>query len=67
MSVDAQRLQRRGRLAVVLTAGAATLVAFALLSLAIGSKNLSIGEVWNGLLAADGSRESIIVWQLRMP
>ncbi|CAD5990526.1 iron ABC transporter permease [Agreia sp. COWG] len=67
MSVDAQRLQRRGRLAVVLTAGAATLVAFALLSLAIGSKNLSLGEVWNGLLSADGSRESIIVWQLRMP
>ena len=67
MSVDTQRLQRRGRLAVVLTAGAATLVVFALLSLAIGSKNLSLGEVWNGLLSADGSRESIIVWQLRMP
>ncbi|PXA68868.1 iron ABC transporter permease [Cryobacterium arcticum] len=39
----------------------------ALLSLAVGSKDLGLNEVWTGLLAADGSRESIIIWQLRMP
>lgn len=55
------------RVVACLVAGCALVVLLALLSLAIGSKSLSIGEVWSGLLAGDGSRESIIVWQLRMP
>ncbi|WP_323743435.1 FecCD family ABC transporter permease [Agreia pratensis] len=67
MSVYRAERTRRIRLPVALIAGVTVLVLFTVLSLAIGSKNLSIGEAWNGLLAADGSRESIIVWQLRMP
>jgi len=64
---EKSRRSHAGRVVACLVAGCALVVLLALLSLAIGSKNLSIGEVWSGLLAGDGSRESIIVWQLRMP
>ena len=67
MGDETSRRSRAGRVVACLVAGCALVVLLAVLSLAIGSKNLSIGEVWSGLLAGDGSRESIIVWQLRMP
>lgn len=67
-SPEGPAIRRRGvRVGVVLVAGVAVVTVLALVSLAIGSNNLSLGQVWTGLLAADGSRESIIVWQLRMP
>ncbi len=51
--------------AVAIWAVAITLCIF--LSLAIGSKPLSFPEVWHGLSTIDETRESIIVWQLRIP
>ncbi|WP_369374514.1 FecCD family ABC transporter permease [Promicromonospora sp. Populi] len=59
--------RRRFRLTGALLVGIGAIVVLGLLSLSIGSNNLSIGEVWTGLTTADGSRASIIVWQLRMP
>lgn len=41
-----------------------------LVSLAVGSRDLSLGEAWAGLVAQDAARPtvpSIIVWELRMP
>ena len=67
MGVYRAERSHRIRLSAALIVGVAALLVFTLLSLAIGSKNLSLDEVWNGLLAANGSRESIIVWQLRIP
>lgn len=43
------------------------LLVLAVASLAVGSRPLAVSEVLHGLIAADGSAESIIVWQLRMP
>ncbi|WP_246180379.1 FecCD family ABC transporter permease [Kocuria coralli] len=59
--------RRRGVAAGVFLLGAGIVVLLFFLSLAIGSKPLSFPDVWHGLTTMDGSRESIIVWQLRMP
>lgn len=45
----------------------ATLAVAVLLSLALGSNPLSIGEVWQGFWAHDDSNASSIVWGLRGP
>ncbi len=52
---------------IVAAAGLALLAVLIALSLAIGSNPLGIGQVWDGLIRQDGSRASLIVWQLRMP
>lgn len=59
--------RHRGVSLAVVLGGLALLAALMLLSLAVGSKPLTPAEVWQGLTAIDESRESIIVWQLRMP
>lgn len=59
--------RRRVRVSAALSIGAVTVAVLALVGLAVGSKDLGLAEVWSGLLAADDSRASIIVWQLRMP
>lgn len=43
------------------------LVALCGLSLAVGTRPLSLGEVWSGLFQPAETAQSIIVWQLRMP
>ncbi|WP_256624034.1 FecCD family ABC transporter permease [Actinomyces denticolens] len=47
--------------------GAVILALLVVLSLAIGSRQLGLGETVHGLLAHDRSVPSIIVWRLRMP
>lgn len=47
--------------------GVGILVLLVVASLAVGSHPLSPAQVWAGLLGQDGSRESLIVWQLRVP
>lgn len=61
------RHSRGVRLLSVASVGLLMLCLFVVLSLAIGSKNLSFTEVIHGLFAHDNSRESLIVWQLRLP
>lgn len=51
----------------VLGGGLLALGGLVLLSLALGSNPIGIDEAWRGLVHPDGSREAIIVWQLRMP
>ncbi|WP_406403504.1 FecCD family ABC transporter permease [Streptomyces uncialis] len=36
-------------------------------SLAVGANELSAGQVWTGFRQRDGSQESVIVWDLRVP
>ncbi len=60
-------LPRGARMACVASVGLLMLCLLVVLSLAIGSKNLSATEVFHGLFAHDNSRESLIVWQLRFP
>lgn len=60
-------LPRGARMACVASVGLLMLCLLVVLSLAIGSKNLSASEVIHGLFAHDNSRESLIVWQLRFP
>ncbi|MET8151264.1 FecCD family ABC transporter permease [Actinoplanes sp. NPDC049668] len=50
-----------------LAAGIAVLVAAVALSIAIGSRNVGLGTVWQVLWHPDGSAESVIVHQLRLP
>ena len=38
-----------------------------LLSLAIGSRGLTLSEAWTGLIGHDQTVNSIVVWRLRMP
>lgn len=38
-----------------------------LLSLAIGSRGLTLSEAWTGLISHDQTVNSIVVWRLRMP
>lgn len=70
-SPPTRRSSRRGRRTARVTAatvgGLGLLALLGLVSLAVGSKDLTLAEAWRGLLAHDGSRESIIVWKLRMP
>lgn len=51
----------------VAVVGILLIILLVLLSLAIGSKNLSTTELFHGLLNHDGSRESLIIWKLRFP
>jgi len=51
----------------VLGGGLLALGVLVLLSLALGSNPIGVDEAWRGLIHPDGSREAIIVWQLRMP
>jgi iron complex transport system permease protein len=45
----------------------AVLVAICLLSVAVGTKNIPLGEVWNGLFAYDDSNNAVIIRELRVP
>jgi iron complex transport system permease protein len=38
-----------------------------LLSIGVGARPISLDVVWRALIAPDGGRDAIIVWQLRMP
>ncbi|WP_194785606.1 FecCD family ABC transporter permease [Actinomyces haliotis] len=44
-----------------------TLLVLLLASLALGSRDLTLGQAWHGLLAHDTSVPAVIVWQLRLP
>ncbi|WP_328608895.1 iron ABC transporter permease [Amycolatopsis sp. NBC_00345] len=63
------RLGRRTALRVGgLGVGVLVLALLLSLSLAVGTRGIPLGSVWTALLnPGDGTRESIIVWQLRMP
>ena len=64
----AGRLAARRRRIGSTAAGIAVLLAGLIaLSVCIGSNPLSPTEVWSGLTGPGGTREAIIVWQLRMP
>lgn len=43
------------------------LAALCLVSISVGTEYIPIGRVWHGLLQADGSTESVIVRELRLP
>ncbi|OZE97014.1 Fe(3+)-siderophore ABC transporter permease [Rhodococcus sp. 15-2388-1-1a] len=43
------------------------LAALCLVSISVGTEYIPIGEVWHGLFVADGSTESVIVRELRLP
>ncbi|MEU4221825.1 iron chelate uptake ABC transporter family permease subunit [Actinoplanes sp. NPDC026623] len=58
---------RSGRRWAGLAAGLAVLVVAVALSIAIGSRTVDLGTVWRVLWHADGSAESVIVHQLRLP
>lgn len=47
--------------------GLAVIVLLAFISMSIGSRQLTLVQVWEGLVARDRSAASIIVWQLRLP
>ena len=59
--------RRRAAPFVVFSVAFVVLACLAVISLALGSKPLSVTEVLTGLLAHDDSAESVIVWELRMP
>ncbi|WP_263117754.1 iron chelate uptake ABC transporter family permease subunit [Cellulomonas sp. RIT-PI-Y] len=54
-------------MALVVTVGLAVVAGLAVLSLAIGSRDLGIAETWRGLVHRDGTAASIIVHELRLP
>ncbi|MGK5445520.1 FecCD family ABC transporter permease [Micromonospora sp. URMC 105] len=58
--------QRGRRTSVAVVAGLALLLAV-LASLALGSRPLAVGQVWDALVAPDGGTASTIVRELRMP
>lgn len=60
------RRRTRGRRGAGLLAAAALLVAVLILSICVGAKALSLGDVWQGL-AHPGSPPSIVVRRLRLP
>lgn len=43
------------------------LAALCLVSISVGTEYIPIGDVWHGLFFADGSTESVIVRELRLP
>ncbi|MBT0771513.1 iron ABC transporter permease [Kineosporia sp. J2-2] len=47
--------------------GLALILGLVVASVAIGSRPIPVPRVWQGLWHRDGSTESIIIWQLRMP
>lgn len=53
------------RIIPVLLAGS-VIMFLVITSLTLGSRSLSLGEAWHGLIAHDGSIASVIVWQLRI-
>ena len=55
-----------GRIAGLLLA-VAVLVLLVTVSVALGSRTIALPTVWHVLWHPDGSRDSIVVWQLRMP
>ncbi|WSA85721.1 iron chelate uptake ABC transporter family permease subunit [Micromonospora sp. NBC_01796] len=55
-----------GRIAGLLVA-VAVLVLLVTVSVALGSRTIALPDVWRVLWHPDGSRDSIVVWQLRMP
>lgn len=56
----------KGRTSIAFAATAALLVASVVLSLAIGSRALSLDEIWRGLTGSDPVA-SAVIWQLRFP
>jgi len=58
---------RSGRRWVGLAIGVALLLAAVALSIAIGSRTVGLATVWRVLWQEDGSPESVIVHQLRLP
>ncbi|MCU1517788.1 MAG: Fe(3+)-siderophore transporter permease [Pseudarthrobacter sp.] len=52
---------------VGLAASAAALLLVLVLSLAVGSKNVPVGELWSALTAFNGSPDHVIVQDLRLP
>lgn len=65
--VDDRIASRKYPLALVGAVGFAAIVLLCLVSLAIGSRNLSLNEIVTALASRDESQAAIIVWQLRMP
>ncbi|MFT3875036.1 MAG: iron ABC transporter permease [Propioniciclava sp.] len=61
------RAAQRRRVVFTVAGGLVLLAVLVATSVAIGSNPLTPAEVWRGLTALDGSRESLIVWELRMP
>uniref|UniRef100_A0AAU3GTW6 Iron chelate uptake ABC transporter family permease subunit n=1 Tax=Streptomyces sp. NBC_01401 TaxID=2903854 RepID=A0AAU3GTW6_9ACTN len=57
----------RPRRATGLLIGMALLVVAAAVSLAVGTENIPLGEVWSGLFSPSGSRFDNIVQELRLP
>lgn len=47
--------------------GLIVIIFLALVSMSIGSRQLTLVQAWEGLVARDRSAASIIVWQLRLP
>ena len=69
-----RRSRRRGSLLATgwsraggLTVAVAVLAAVVLCSIAVGSKSISPGVVWQALLESDGSNDHVIVRDLRVP
>ncbi|WP_329059942.1 FecCD family ABC transporter permease [Amycolatopsis sp. NBC_01480] len=68
ITLDTALRRRTAVRAAGLGAGVLVLALLLSLSLAVGTRGIPLGSVWTALLnPGDGSRESIIVWQLRMP
>jgi iron complex transport system permease protein len=68
ITLDPALRRRTAVRAAGLGAGVLALALLLSLSLAVGTRGIPLGSVWTALLnPGDGSRESIIVWQLRMP
>lgn len=61
------RARRTRRLTIGLFVCLGVLVVVCCLSLAIGSRSIPLGTVWNALWSDDGSRDSLIIRQLRVP
>lgn len=55
------------RVVLGLTGCSMLLVGLLVASLAVGSRDIPVADVLRVLSAPDGSRESIIIWQLRVP
>ena len=62
-----QRARRTRRLVIGLVACTGLLVVVCCLSLAIGSRSIPLVDVWRAFTDDDGSRDALIVRQLRQP